>query len=468
MKQITNFNEKMTVILNPTVCSGDSAVESIQQIGIRVRMSGCHTVGQEICILLFGNIYNWKDFSLDDTTTPEDVIRKLYITYGIEYTLQLLDGVFSIILLDQRSELDQSTLYVTRDPIGLIPFYYVKTFNMYCISNKEDKMKNIKYDPEPGTYSTFTLSHKVISKWEKSIQNTTYSVLGKCGNLPLCCLQDIKKMYPSPPWPTDCQAESNTLYATRNYFYNVIEKYVDSAKHIICIIEPNNSESYLMADVIEYFYAWNGGTGKVVETICIVCDDEKNDYENTRYNHTNLHIEGNVSDQMKMKYLACSIRENIITEETVVLMGRGIHFLNNVDDEKDDFALRKKIKNIHNSLYSTIIEPFHNENLNVVFPLLDKSWVDFYLSIPPDIRSKDKTHFSPIQLNGSLTVLGRKTCGEENDYDSYHWSQDDDDDVCDFSDDDGVEPPASALVSRTAYISFIRSLPSNTKIKTSV
>jgi hypothetical protein len=199
-----------------------------------------------------------------------------------------------------------------------------------------------------------------------------------------------------------------------------------------------------------------------VETYCIVCDDdEKNDYENTRYNHINLHIEGkNVSEQMKMKYLACSIRENLLTKETVVLMGRGIHFLNNVDDEKDDFSLRKKIKNIHKSLDSTIIEPFHNENLNVVFPLLDKSWIDFYLSIPPDIRSKDKK--TPILKDGgSLT----KTCEEDNGYDSYHWSQDDDDSDL-FSDDEGVEPPESALVSRSAYISFIRSLPSNTTIKT--
>lgn len=452
MKRSTNLNEKMSVILNPSVFSGDPEIELIQQIGIKVRMSGCHTVGQEICILLFGNIYNWRDFALDETTTPEDVIKKLYITYGIEYTLQLLDGVFSIILLDQRSELDPSTLYVTRDPIGLIPIYFVKTFGMYCISNKEDKKKT-NIELEPGTFSTFTKSHKVISKWEKSIENTTYSVLGKCGNFPLCCLQDIKNVYPSPPWSIVSQSESNTLYATRNFFYKVIEKYVDTAKHIICIIEANNAESYLMADVIEYFYTGS----RIIETYCIVCDEENN---LTRNNNKNLHIEGNVSEQMKMKYLACSIRENIVVEETVVFMCRGINFMNNVDDEKDDFALRKKIKNIHNSVCSTIIEPFHNENLNVVFPLLDKSFVDFYLSIPPDIRSKDKTHLPP-----TVMALGSKISGEENDYDSYNWSQDDDDD-CGCSDDEGVEPPASALVSRTAYISFIRSLPSNTTIKT--
>jgi hypothetical protein len=364
------FNEEMTVILNPNVFySGDSTCSgysSIQQIGIKIQMSGYHTSGQDICIILYGNIYNWRSFSLETLDTPEDVIRKLYITYGIEYTLQILDGVFSIILLDQRSDLEQSKLYITRDPIGLIPIYFMQHFSMYIISNKYKnenngtKIGNIQ-EPEPGTFSTFTKSKKVISKWEH-IQNTTYSVLGKSGNCPL----DI-------PIPIDSNKE---------ILRNIILKYVDFAKHIICILEPNNAESYFIADVIDsYFSKSNEIHTPSIETYSIVSDNNEVNSNNVYIHHTNVYINGNVSEQTKMEYLASSIRENNENEDIIVFMGIGINFLK----QNSDFDIREKVKNIHKSL-GNVIKPFHTENLNVVFPLLDKSWVDFYLSIPPKHR----------------------------------------------------------------------------------
>ena len=349
-------------------------------VGIKVQMSGEHIIiGQDICIILYGNIYNWRSFSLDTTSTPEDIIRKLYITYGMEYTLQILDGVFSIVLLDQRAELEISTLYITCDPLGLIPIYFMKYNSKYFMYYNRTNTNNMEVSPsillEPGTFTTFTLSHKVISEWEKTIQNTTYSLLGKSGNFPISCLRDINNVFPSPP----LTIQTNTLY--RRLLHSIIQKYIDFGKHIICIIEPNNEESYLIADFIEHIYAFDGNSRVIIETYCIVCDgDNKNNYENTRYNHTNLYIHGNISDQMKMKYLASCISENVITEDTIVFMGEGINFLKG--DDENDFILREKVKNIHKKLVPNVIEPFNNENVKVVFPLLDKSFVDFYLSIP--------------------------------------------------------------------------------------
>ena len=56
-----------------------------------------------------------------------EVIIHLYIKYGIEQTLIMLDGVFSFILYDNRISEDlNNRLYVARDPYGVRPLYYLK------------------------------------------------------------------------------------------------------------------------------------------------------------------------------------------------------------------------------------------------------------------------------------------------------------------------------------------------------
>ena len=44
----------------------------------------------------------------------------MYKTYGIEYTLENLDGVFAFILIDLKNQ----HIYVARDPYGVRPLYF--------------------------------------------------------------------------------------------------------------------------------------------------------------------------------------------------------------------------------------------------------------------------------------------------------------------------------------------------------
>lgn len=72
-----------------------------------------------------GEIYNYKELYKLVDTTPQthsdcEVILHLYHKFGIETTLQLLDGVFAFILVD---EIEQK-LYAARDRFGVRPLYY--------------------------------------------------------------------------------------------------------------------------------------------------------------------------------------------------------------------------------------------------------------------------------------------------------------------------------------------------------
>ena len=71
-----------------------------------------------------GEIYNYKYlYELMDKTPQTgsdcEVIIHLYLRYGIEQTLQMLDGVFAFVLHD----LNLNHVYVARDPFGVRPLY---------------------------------------------------------------------------------------------------------------------------------------------------------------------------------------------------------------------------------------------------------------------------------------------------------------------------------------------------------
>ena len=58
-----------------------------------------------IQLICNGEIYNYKELFNNITYKPTtnsdcEIIIYLYILYGIEYTLNLLDGVFGFILID--------------------------------------------------------------------------------------------------------------------------------------------------------------------------------------------------------------------------------------------------------------------------------------------------------------------------------------------------------------------------------
>ena len=79
-----------------------------------------------------GEIYNYKDLikehDLSVTTNSDcEVIIHLYKKYGIKDTLQLLHGVFALVLYDSRNkESNQDRYYVARDRIGIRSLYYSK------------------------------------------------------------------------------------------------------------------------------------------------------------------------------------------------------------------------------------------------------------------------------------------------------------------------------------------------------
>ena len=91
----------------------------------------------DIVLVCNGEIYNYKELYNSMNITPVtqsdcEVIIHLYLKYGIEQTLSMLDGVYAFILYDNRITNDLTNrVYVARDPFGVRPLYWSQISDEY-------------------------------------------------------------------------------------------------------------------------------------------------------------------------------------------------------------------------------------------------------------------------------------------------------------------------------------------------
>lgn len=138
-----------------------------------------------LTLICNGEIYNYKHLYDELDITPNcdsdcEVILHLYKRFGIERTLQLLDGVFAFVLIDYNIEADHATTYIARDPFGVRPLYqlsgpssfYGFASELKYLSEFDGKIEHIL----PGTYSTFHFSYKVSSEWILNNMSQRYHI----------------------------------------------------------------------------------------------------------------------------------------------------------------------------------------------------------------------------------------------------------------------------------------------------
>ena len=134
-----------------------------------------------------GEIYNYKSLYKSMNITPNtgsdcEVIIHLYLKYGIEQTLTMLDGVFAFVLYDKNENL----VFASRDPYGVRPLYELNISDnddivgfaselkmlepFYNLNNRISSTKQF----EPGTYSIYKYDDD--KKWKRTVLNKSYFI----------------------------------------------------------------------------------------------------------------------------------------------------------------------------------------------------------------------------------------------------------------------------------------------------
>jgi len=398
-----------------------------------------------ISLICNGEIYNYRELYemmgiKGETDSDCEVIIHLYEKYGMEQTLTMLDGVFAFVLCDYRNsshddpELN-NRLFVARDPYGVRPLYTLSVIpsikkNIYgfaselkCLNylhlyedgNKdEQKVKPITEIKQfiPGTYSEFVISNKIMSFWEPRQTNVIYH---------------------KPSFSYPLQYKKEDYSENLKYYCSTIQQILINAvnkrcltteRPVACLLSGGLDSSLITALVNEFQkqHVFNkpldSGFKKPLETysiglegsIDLIYARKMADYLNT--NHTEIIVtEQEMFDaipeviQAIESYDTTTVRASIgnyllgkyiakHSEAKVIFNGDGsdevcggyLYLKQCPDAIEFDRETRRLLKDIYLFDVLRSDKSISSHGLEPRTPFLDRSFVNHYLSIPPEFR----------------------------------------------------------------------------------
>jgi asparagine synthase (glutamine-hydrolysing) len=397
----------------------------------------------DITLICNGEIYNYKElYELLDVTPTTDsdceVIIHLYMKYGIDQTLQMLDGVFAFVLCDYDVNNNYAKTYIARDPYGVRPLYFLyseKNDSQQEISaDKSEKSTNdvTSYNSnifgfaseikmlnafksenytiehfEPGTYSLYILPHVVSSEWifNKKERYHTYGFNSIMYNIDDATNNnDMKSIY------------RNIQY----YFINAIKKRCFITERPIACLLSGGLDSSLVTALVNEFH--KDISIEPLETYSIGLEGSEDlkhakivaDYLGTKHTEIILKEEDFITAINEVIYAiesydTTTVRASIgnyllgkyISENSsakVIFNGDGSDelcggylYMHKCPDEIEfDRETRRLLKNIHAFDVLRSDKCIASHGLEPRTPFLDRSWVQYYLSIHPSVRFHPK------------------------------------------------------------------------------
>jgi len=372
-----------------------------------------------------GEIYNYKNLytlmNITPTTSSDcEVIIHLYMRYGIQQTLRMLDGVFAFVLFTPNN------IYVARDPYGVRPLYYTyvqdtiqDTILNAGIIGFTSELKTIcnianKYDQQvlqftPGSFLTIDKTidfEKVL--WVIKNQETY--------NIP----SFTNTYLPNLPDLFDTYLKGINTYLRAA----VMKRYTTTERPIACLLSGGLDSSLIAALVCDIHKNMNNSLDsaasfKKIETYSIGLPDS----EDIRYarivanfigsNHTEIIVsEQDMLDAIPEviktieSYDTTSVRASIgnyligkyIKEHSdakVIFNGDGSDELSGgylymgscPDSIEYDKETLRLLKDIHLFDVLRSDKSISSHGLEPRTPFLDRGFVNYYLSIPIEFRN---------------------------------------------------------------------------------
>jgi len=372
-----------------------------------------------IALICNGEIYNYKKLynllNIEPTTNSDcEIIIHLYIKYGIDYTLQLLDGVFSFVLCDSRTTTASnlnSNIYIARDPYGVRPLYVLKRRVPYNIFNDDPFANNIygfaseikcltefnnvlqDYTIEhfkPGTYSHYKLPFNISQKWSLVNEYVSYHSPGfsnnnetfqeVMGNIQFHLREAVYKRISTTERPIACLLsgglDSSLITALVNEFSPNVETYSIGLEGSEDLKNARIVADYLNTKHTEIVLTEQEFLDAIPEVI----------YNIESYDTTT--IRASIGNYLIGQYISTHSDAKVIFngDGSDELCG-GYLYMNYCPDPLEfDKESRRLLKDIH--LFDVLRSDkcISSHGLEPRTPFLDRAWVQYYLSISPEIR----------------------------------------------------------------------------------
>ena len=400
-------------------------------------------VFNDIVLICNGEIYNYKQLykymNVEPTTGSDcEVIIHLYLKYGIEQTLNMLDGVYAFVLYDNRISEDlHNKIYIARDPLGVRPLYYLKNsvqFNWFQLYGFASELKCLEkfyntnilhYSIEqfkPGTYSIFNHSNLTNSVWEVEKENVPYYIPSF-----------------SHTWRITDETED---FFVNNMMYSRISAYLNTAinkrcltteRPIACLLS-GGLDSSLIASLVNDFYNQHNLPNKL-ETYSIGLKGSEDlryarivaDYLGT--NHTEIvvtekemfdaipeviraiesydttTVRASIGNYLLGKYIAANSEAKVIFngDGSDELLGGYLYMNKCPDDIEFDKETRRLLQDIHLFDVLRSDKSISSHGLEPRTPFLDRNFVNCILSIPAYFRN----HRNNKEINNQYNLYSK-------------------------------------------------------------
>ena len=379
------------------------------------------------CLLVCnGEIYNYHELyhylpagQTAKTDSDCEVIIHMYKKFGIEYTLSVLDGVFAFALYDKINE----KMFVARDPYGVRPLYKLtqNDYNDYSSSTSSiigfaSEMKQLsdlkskldyfenpinimpKCDIEQFTPGTYMALHLAIdtentNKFWKIYEHNKYTVPGFQVISPDIVYEEIlplvrqqfiqavrKRVIGTTERPIACLLsgglDSSLVTAIVSRMVPNLETYsiglqgsedLKYAKKVADFLKTNHHEIIVSEE--DFFNA-------IPEVISKI-----ESYDTTT-------VRASVGNYLVAKYISENSSAKVIFngDGSDELMG-GYLYMHAAPNKLDfDYECRRLLSQIH---YFDVLRSDRSISTNGLeprTPFLDRGWVQFFLSIPSELR----------------------------------------------------------------------------------
>lgn len=366
-----------------------------------------------------GEIYNYKNLYKSMKITPNtdsdcEVIIHLYVKYGIEQTLVMLDGEFAFVLYDRS----QNKIFAARDPYGVRPLY--KVANSYSQVEgfaSELKMLEPFYNLdtqhsyvkqfEPGTYSVLTYNSN--KQWISSIINKPYFI-------PTFPNTEIV----NTAIVTNTKEYNDVLYAKITCALSgaVMKRCETTERPVACLLSGGLDSSLVAALVNEYFRTFKN-TAERIETYSIGLENSEDikyakivaNYIGSKHteiivtekqmfdaipevikaieSYDTTTVRASIGNYLIGKYIAANSQAKVIFngDGSDELFGGYLYMNKCPDDIEFDMETRRLLKDIHAFDVLRCDKSISSNGLEPRTAFLDKNFVNTILSIHPYFRN---------------------------------------------------------------------------------
>ena len=415
----------------------------------RLAINGLNNVSNQpiiidnIALICNGEIYNYqqlyKMMKLVEPKTQSDceVIIHLYKQYGMKQTLQMIDGVFSFVLYDTNTTTNNTSpkIYVARDPYGVRPLYILKSNNSCnnscnnsSIYGFASEMKVLtKFNEElgenytiehfqPGTYSKFLLNPGVEEN--NNNNNNTFS-----WNLNKNYVKYHTNGFTSTMiyYNNNYNLSSYTQKVIEDiqfYLYEAVKKRTLVTERPIACLLSGGLDSSLITAIVNDCYKTHVSNDKPLETFSIGLEGSEDlkyarivaDYLGTKHteillsekdfidaipeviyaieSYDTTSVRASIGNYLLGKYIAAHSDAKVIFngDGSDELCGGYLYMHAAPNSIEFDKECRRLLKNIHAFDVLRSDKCISSHGLEPRTPFLDRTWVQKYLGIHPDLR----------------------------------------------------------------------------------